>query len=193
MADLLHFPHMEGVICETTLDTDWPHEVDPLWEQLIGNRADSFEGNNTTQIHNPTIHYFRQMLTHTIFGRENKIRTNIKELFYIHSIFEHTWVNSTSFLLAHMQVICTVKKRHIAFEGLITSIARALDLHRELNMLDPLPMLSLDIDVYRHMRLIKNMRDEMYSLMIANREVASIILPCPNHTDVQVRIIESIT
>lgn len=30
MDDLLHFPHIEGVICETPLDTDWPHEVGPL-------------------------------------------------------------------------------------------------------------------------------------------------------------------
>lgn len=87
MADLLQFPRGEGGLCETPLDTDWPHEVGPFWEQLTGNQTDSFEGNNTTQIHNPTIHNFRQMLAHIIFGRENKSRINTKDLFYIHSIF----------------------------------------------------------------------------------------------------------
>lgn len=30
MADLLLFPHGEGVISETPLDTDWPHEFGPF-------------------------------------------------------------------------------------------------------------------------------------------------------------------
>lgn len=30
MANLLHFPHGEGVYCETPLDTDCPHEVGPF-------------------------------------------------------------------------------------------------------------------------------------------------------------------
>lgn len=181
MADLLQFPRGEDVICETPLDTDWPYEVNPFWEKLISNHTDSFEGNNTTQIHNSTIRYFRQMLAHAIFGRENKSRINVKELFYIYSIFEHTLGNSAPFLLAYMQAVRTAKKRHIAFGGLITSIARTQDLH------DPLPMLSLEIDVCRHMRLIKNISDGRFSLMIANRVVPCIILPCPNRTDVRVR------
>lgn len=37
MTDLLQFPHIEGVICETPLDTNWPHVVGPFWEQLTGN------------------------------------------------------------------------------------------------------------------------------------------------------------
>lgn len=35
---------------------------------------------------------------------------NAKELFYIHSILEPTWLNSASFMLTHMQAIGTVKK-----------------------------------------------------------------------------------
>lgn len=89
IADLLQFPHGEGVICETPLDTNWPHEVGPLWEQLTGNHTDSFEENKATQIHNPSIRYFRQMLAHTIFGQENKSRIHAKELFHIHFVFKH--------------------------------------------------------------------------------------------------------
>lgn len=127
------------------------------------------------------------MLAHTIFGRENKSRINDKELFYIHYVFEHTRVNSTLFMLAHMQAVHTAKKGHITFGGLITSIAPALDLHAELATLDPLPMLSLYIDICRHMRLIKNKSDERFSLMISNMVVHTIILPFPNRTDVWVR------
>lgn len=83
-----------------------------------------------------------------------------------------------------MKAVHTAKKWHITFGGLITSIDRTLDLHVELATLNPIPMLSLDIDVCRHIRLIKNMRDGRYSLMIANREVPSIILPFLNCTDV---------
>lgn len=83
-----------------------------------------------------------------------------------------------------MQADHTAKKGAISFRGLITTIAHTLDLHMELATLDPLPMLFIDIDVCLHMRLIKNMR---YSLLIANMEVPSIILPCPNCTNVRVR------
>lgn len=58
----------------------------------------------------------------------------------------------------------------------------------EVSTLDPLPMLSLDNDVFCHMRLIKNMSDGMFSLMISNRVSPSIILPCLNHIDVRVRV-----
>lgn len=82
----------------------------------------------------------------------------------------------------YQQVVCTAKKGSISSGGVITSIVRALGLKRELATLDPLLIPSLDIDVFRHMRLIKNMRDVRYSLMIGNKEVPSIILPCPNCT-----------
>lgn len=86
-----------------------------------------------------------------------------------------------------MQVVHTAKKGHIAFGGHITSKSCALDLHTKFVTLDSLPMLSLDIDVCHHLWSIKNMRDERHSLMIANRVVPSIILPCPNRIDVRVR------
>ena len=48
-------------------------------------------------------------------------------------------------------------------------------------------MLSLDINVCHHMRLIKNKSDGRFSLMIANMVVPSIILPFLNLSDVRVR------
>lgn len=85
-----------------------------------------------------------------------------------------------------MQAVCTAKG-YISSGGLIISIAHALGLHGELATIDPLLVLSLDIDVCHHMQLIKNMRDERHPLMIGNREMPSIILPCPKCTDVRVR------
>lgn len=112
---------------------------------------------------------------------------NAKELFYIHSIFEPTQVNSSSFMLAYMHAVGTVKKGLISIGGVITSIACVLGLEAQLAALDPLLVPSLDIHVCRHMWLIKNMRDERYSLMIGNREVLGVVLPCLDRTHVKNR------
>lgn len=110
IADMLHFSHGEGDACETPLDTEWAHEFGRFGEQLTSNLADSFKRNNATHARNPTIRYFHQILIHSIFGQENNSRINVKELFYIHSVFEPTRVNPTPFMLVHMQAICTAKK-----------------------------------------------------------------------------------
>lgn len=102
IADMLHFPHGGGVVCETPLDAEWAHEFGRFGEQLIGNLADSFEGNNVTHVHNPTIRYFRKILAYSMFGRESNSRINAKELFYIHSVFEPTRVILAMVMLAHM-------------------------------------------------------------------------------------------
>lgn len=78
-------------------------------------------------------------------------------------------------MLTHIQAFCTAKKGLISFGAVITSIARAIGLDKELATLDPLPILSLDIDAFLHMRLIKNMRDGRYSLMIGNKEVLVLL------------------
>lgn len=108
-----------------------------------------------------------------------------KSLFYIHYVFVPTRVNSTPFILAHMQADRIAKKGPISFGGMITYIARALGLESELATLMHYVIPSLDIDAFCHMWLIKNRRHERYSLMIGNREVPSIILPFLNRTDVQ--------
>lgn len=90
-------------------------------------------------------------------------------------------------MLAHMKAIHITKKGTISFGGVIISIVGTLGLEAELATLDPLSIPSLDINACRHMQLIKNRRDETYSLIIGNREVSSIILPFPNHIDVKNR------
>lgn len=90
-------------------------------------------------------------------------------------------------MFAHMQAVHTTKKGLISFGGVITSIVHAIGLERELATLDPLFIHSLDIDACLHMRLIKNRWGRRYSLMIGNMKVPSVVLPCPNRTDVQNR------
>lgn len=72
-------------------------------------------------------------------------------------------------MLAHMKAVGTAKKRLISFGGVITSITRALGLKAELATLDPLLVPSIDIDACLHIWLIKNRRDERYSLMIGTK------------------------
>ncbi|KAI5442121.1 hypothetical protein KIW84_011261 [Lathyrus oleraceus] len=117
------------------------------------------------------------------------IQTNLTTLRTNLTILRCDFMNNTDVMAEQMdniyQEIYTIRRflrpdmEHIR--------ARALDLHTELATLDPLPMLSLYIDVCHHMRLIKNESDGRFSLMIANKVVPSIILPCPIRTDVRVR------
>lgn len=90
-------------------------------------------------------------------------------------------------MLVHMQLICVRGATHLCIGGLVTSIARALGLGNELATLQPLPTPSLDIDSCRSQRLIKARRDDIYSLMVGNCEIRSIILPCHTRTYVRNR------
>lgn len=132
---MLQFLYGEGVVCEARLDTDGVLEFGNFLELLMGHITDFFEGNLATQIHNPTIYYFLQILAITIFFRENTNKINDKELLFILSIFKPTRVNSDLFTIAHVQAVGTSKKGYIG--GLITSIAHALDLDTELATLEP--------------------------------------------------------
>ncbi|KAI5428991.1 hypothetical protein KIW84_033840 [Lathyrus oleraceus] len=73
----------------------------------------------------------------------------------------------------------------ICVGGLITSIALVLDLSTKLATLQPLETPFADLDYCRSIRLIKNKPDRKYYLMISNREVMRVTLPCDARINVR--------
>ncbi|KAI5414605.1 hypothetical protein KIW84_040187 [Lathyrus oleraceus] len=135
-------------------------------------------GLKATTIQNPTIRYLHCILANTIFGRDNTVNVNSKDLFLIYYALSRTKVNPTPFLLTHFQSTCVRTGGLIYVGGLITSITLALNLGMELATLEPLEIPFANLDYCRSMRLIKNKPDSKYSLMISNREVMGVNLPC---------------
>ncbi|CAI8593104.1 unnamed protein product [Vicia faba] len=119
LADLLHFPHGNKMVCEVPYTERWKNYFQPFWRAITGTVTHSFKGNTT-------IRYFSQLLACTIFGRPNSNKVNEKELFYLFTTFVPEKVNIVSFMISHMFAIVTAKKGAIVFGGLITSIARVL-------------------------------------------------------------------
>ncbi|MCI08018.1 hypothetical protein A2U01_0029089, partial [Trifolium medium] len=181
MAGLLGFPYGDDVACEAPIET----EVGPFWEQLTGHTTNTYVA---SMIHNPAIRYFRQILACTIFARENSNKVNAKEFFYMQAVFAPTRINSVPFMLSHMQAICTAKKGAISFGGLITSIARALELDNELANLEPLEPRFLNLLTVKNMHFVKARKQEGgFLLMVQKNAIEGVVLPCPDRTDVQNR------
>ena len=63
---------------------------------------------------------------------------NAKELMFLHGGLTNRRINLVPFMLSYMTIILK-KTGTIAFGGLITSIARALNLDSEIATLTPLP------------------------------------------------------
>jgi hypothetical protein len=84
-----------------------------------------------------------------------------------------------------MQAIVNVKRGPIIFGGLITSIARVLELEEKFSRLTPLPHHAIGIDMARSMKLVKRRSDGRSNLIIANNVLQDFILPNPNRTYVR--------
>ncbi|KAI5390333.1 hypothetical protein KIW84_075589 [Lathyrus oleraceus] len=158
LASLLGIPHREGAICEAPLDSEWSVEVFSFWERLSNTSINSFEGVLASTIHNPAIRVFRYLLACTIFGRENPNKVNARELLYLQGSLTNRRINSVPFMLAHM-ILTLNKAGPISFGGLITSIARELNLNNEMATLDPLPPRTINLKFLRDMKLCRSRRE----------------------------------
>lgn len=187
LRDMLHFPHGNGIAYACPLEEEWQYDAFYFWEQLTCERTSDWEGLKSSHIHSPAIRYVHRILANIIFGRINNGMVNSKELFFLHTAFAPTRVNATPFMLAHLKLLCVRGTTHFCIGGLVTSIARALGLDSELATLQPLPTPSLDIDSCRAQHLIKAKKDNIYSLMVGNLKIRSIILPCHTCTNVRNR------
>jgi hypothetical protein len=183
MADILHFPHM-NVVCEVHNDEQWPRTFVLFWKALTGKHTDSCEGNHASSIHNPAMRYFRQLLAGTIFGRANSNKVNSKELFYLFAFMKHIKINTVPFMFNHMRSI-VAKRGTITFGGLITTIAKAIGLGNHLENLTPLPMRYIDLDMVKYMKLVKELEDGKFYLMINNNVFRPFVFPDLNRTDVR--------
>ncbi|KAI5444245.1 hypothetical protein KIW84_012750 [Lathyrus oleraceus] len=144
LAGLLGIPHGEGAIYEAPLDSNWSVEVFSFWQRLSNTSINSFEGILALTIHNPTIRVFRYLLACTIFGRENPNKVNTRELLFLQGSLTNRRINSIRFMIAHMDLTLN-KAGPIVFGGLITSIARALNLNNEIATLVPLAPRTINL------------------------------------------------
>lgn len=104
----------------------------------------------------------------------------------MHCALTQTLFNPTPFMITHLQSVSVRGSGPICIGGLITSIARALNLNNKLATSAPLDTPFLDLDACCSMRLIKNRQDGRYHLMVGNHTINSIILPnsaCTNVRD----------
>ena len=139
--------------------------------------ATSFKGILASTIHNSAIRIFRYLLACTIFGRENSNKVNARELLFLQGCLTNRRINPVPFMLAHMSAILK-KGGTISFGGLITSIARALNLNAELATLEPLPHRTINLKFLKDMKLCKVRRAGGYNLMIHGVAIPSVVLPC---------------
>ncbi|KAI5436546.1 hypothetical protein KIW84_022878 [Lathyrus oleraceus] len=155
LADLLSFPHGDKFACQHPLESEWESIALDFWQQLTGKTTTDWEGLKATNVQNPSIRYLYHILASNIFGQDNTR-------------------NSTS----------VPTRGPICVRGMIISLALALNLGTKLSTLEPLETPFADLDYCLCMCLIKNKPDDKYFLMISNREVRGVTLPCATRIDV---------
>ncbi|KAI5436345.1 hypothetical protein KIW84_022717 [Lathyrus oleraceus] len=100
-------------------------------------------------------------------------------ILYLHHILAST-------ILAYFQSTSVRTGGPICVGGRITSIALTLNLGTDLATLEPLETPFVDLDYCRSMRIIKNKPDGRYFLLISNREVRGVTLPCVACIDMRI-------
>lgn len=178
MADLLSFSHGDEFACQHPLESEWESSALDFWQKLTGKTTTEWEGLKAIPMQNLAIRYLHHILASIIFGRENTGNINSRDLFLIYCALSETKLNPTPFLLAHFQSTSVRTVGPICVGRLITSIALGLNLGTKLATLEPLETPFVDLDYCHSMLFIKNKPDEKYFLMISNREVKGVILPC---------------
>ncbi|KAI5399612.1 hypothetical protein KIW84_064802 [Lathyrus oleraceus] len=172
-----------SAICEAPLDSNWSVEVFSFWQRLSNTSINSFEGILASTIHNPTIRVFKYLLACTIFGRENPNKVNARELLFLQGSLTNRRINSVPFMIAHMDLTLN-KVGPIIFGGLITSIARALNLNNDIATLVPLAPRTINLKFMRDMKLCRVRREGGYVLMIHGIAILFVALPCTRRTDI---------
>lgn len=159
------------------IESDWAPTIFDLWRHIARVVTNSWDELLASQVHNPTIRYFFKILPNTIFGRFNSNKVNSKELFFLHCILSmNTKINASSFILQHIGSLCAILHQPFLIGRLVTTIAHNLNLQGHLENLQSLPPMFMDLDNCRSTRLIKNIRDGTYNMMVKNKEVPSVVV-----------------
>jgi len=119
-----------------------------------------------------------------VFASVNPNKVNARELLFLQGSLTNRRINSVPFMLAHMTLTLN-KAGPISFGGLITSIARALNLNNEMATLDPLPPRTINLKFLRDMKLCRSRREGGYTLMIHGVAIPSVILPYTRRTNIR--------
>lgn len=93
------------------------HEINLLWERMIGTITQDMEGKKSSHINNPAICYFQKILVNTSYFRGDNGSVIMKELFFIDCMFKPSQINSATFMLSHLKTIAKARWGNIFIGG----------------------------------------------------------------------------